>query len=75
MMTRRVIPAFLSPRHLKSCASFFPACSTGTAPNRVLVRPQTLALTVPRSYGPRLCLTLLRCVPGVYHHSPDEDGR
>ena len=38
MMTRPVTPAFLSPRHLRPCASLFPARSTGIAPShRVLV--------------------------------------
>lgn len=35
----------------------------------------TLALTVKRSYGPRLCLKLIRCLVAVCHHLPDEDGR
>lgn len=67
MMTRPVTPAFLSPRHLRPCASLFPARSTGIAPShRVLVSPQMLALTVLRSYGPRLCLMLIRCLPVIY---------
>lgn len=70
MMTRQVTPAVLSPRHLRPCASLFSARSTGIAPNRVLVSPQTLAdtlaLTVLRSHGPRLCLILIRCLPVIY---------
>jgi len=43
-------------------------------PNRVLVSSQTLAQTVRRSYGPRLCLTLIRRLLAAYSHAPDEDG-
>ena len=44
-------------------------------PNRVLVSPKTLALPVLRSYGPRLCLKLIRCLPAVYRHIRDDGGR
>lgn len=58
MMTRRVTPALPIALRPKPCASLCPTCSTGIAPNRVLASPQTLALTVLRSYGPRLCIKL-----------------
>ena len=76
MMTRRVTPALPVALRLRPCASLFPDCSTGIAPNRVLVRPQTLLRTVLRSYVPRLRLKLIRCLAAVYHrHAPDdEDG-
>lgn len=32
----------------------------------------TLALTVLRSYGERVCVTLFRCLPNVFHHISDE---
>ncbi|MFD1199169.1 hypothetical protein ACFQ3K_12725 [Brucella gallinifaecis] len=40
MMTRRVTPALLVALRLRLCASLCPTCSTGIAPNRVLVSPQ-----------------------------------
>ncbi len=74
-MTRRATPALPVALRLRPCASLFPACSTGIAPNRVLERPQTLVLPVLRSYQPHLCLKLIRCLVAVCHHFPDEDGR
>ena len=66
-MTRRATPALPVALRLRPCASLFPARSTGIAPShRVLVSPQMLALTVLRSYGPRLCLMLIRCLPVIY---------
>jgi len=44
-------------------------------PNRVLISSQTLPLNVLRSYGPRLCLKLIRCLAAVCRHFSDEDGR
>jgi hypothetical protein len=42
------------------CASFFPACATGIAPNGFLASPQTLVLPVPVSCGTHLVLMLIR---------------
>lgn len=58
-MTRPAVPALLSP-HVSGHAhlSFLPV--PPASPKRVLVSPQTLVPAVLRSYGPGLCLTLIR---------------
>lgn len=62
IMTRRVTPALLVALRLKPCASLFPTYSTYIAPFGS-GQPTTLALTVLRSYGPRLRTKLIRCSP------------
>lgn len=75
MMTRRVTPALPVALRLRPCASLFPTLFYRHCPSRVLVSRQTLVLPVLRSYGPHLCLKLIRYLVALCHHFPDEDGR
>ncbi|UKK94650.1 hypothetical protein L7D45_12820 [Brucella pseudogrignonensis] len=73
MKTRRVTPALLVARvsghaHL-SARPVLPALPQSGSGQSTM-----LALTVLRSYGPGLCLKLIRCLVAVCHHFPDEDG-
>ena len=56
-----------------ACASIFPTVLPAL-PQPGSGQSANAGLPVLRSYGPHLCLKLIRCLVAVCHHFPDEDG-